>query len=92
MEDFAHPLRHSGLTRAGTSSEGHVQGGWSCAQAQLHAGTIDHQQGGNFANSGLDRLETDQLSIQLIQHGLDAGSLIGQTEIYMLWQSSWTGV
>ena len=92
MENFAHPLRHSGLTRTGTSGEGHVQGGRRCVQAQLQAGAIDHQQGRNFTNSRLYWLKTNQIPIQLIQHGLDAGSLIGQTQIHMLWPYRWTGV
>ena len=40
-------------------------------QAQIHAQPVDHQQRGDVADAALDRLQPDQIAIELVHHRAD---------------------
>ena len=70
VQDLRHAQRDRGLAGAGVAAEAHVQAGRLARQPQVEAQLVNHQQGGNVADAGLDRLEADQVGIELLQHRL----------------------
>jgi len=72
LEDLAHAQRHRGLAGAGRSGEAHVQRGDAGLQAELQPHLVDDQQRGDLAHALLDRPQTDQVVIELVQDVLDA--------------------
>ena len=50
-------------------------------KTNLLTGPIHHKQGSNLTDASLDRLQPDQLPIQLIQHGLNSGPLVGLLQV-----------
>ncbi len=71
MEDLRHFQRDRGLAGAGIAGETHVQA--RRLRGEAHTGTqlVDHQQCGNVANALLDRRQTDECVLQLVDHGID---------------------
>ena len=74
VQDLRHAHGHRGLAGTGVAAEAHVQAGRLAHQPQVEAQLVDHQQGGNVADAGLDRLEADQVGIELLQHRLHLGA------------------
>ena len=81
MQDLRHPLGHGGLTGARPAGKGHMEARWSRLQPQLAPGPVHHQQSRDFTDPGLHRPQTHQFLIQLVEHRLDAGRVVGPTQI-----------
>ena len=69
---LGHPQRHRGLAGAGIAGEAHVQRRRLRRQAHALADTFDQQQRRDLADAGLDRLQADQLAVELREDLFDA--------------------
>ena len=81
VEDLRHPLGHRGLAGARVAGERHVQAGRGGVEAHLLTGPVHHQQGGDLADARLDRPQADQLTVELVEHRLDAGAFVGGPQV-----------
>jgi hypothetical protein len=52
------------------------------SRAHLLASPVHHQQGCNFANASLHRLQADQVAVEFVEHLLHADPLVGSPQVH----------
>jgi hypothetical protein len=82
VEDLRHAHRDCRLPGAGIAREAHVQRRRSGREVEAAAQAIDEEQRRNLADARLDRLEPDELAIELIEHLLDLRFLEDRRQIH----------
>ena len=83
VQDRRHAHSYRRLPGAWWASKGHVQRRWSSRQPQAMTHPINLEQGSDFPNACLDRLETHQFLVKLVQHLHDLGFLENLCYIYL---------
>jgi hypothetical protein len=73
VEDLRHPHGDGGLAGAGVAGEGHVQRRRLCREAEAAADALDEKEGGDLADARLHGFEPDQVAVELVEDGVDAG-------------------
>jgi hypothetical protein len=81
---LAHAHRHRGLAGTGVAGEAHVQRRGLRRERKLLAQAIDQQQGRDLADAGLDRNQSDQFAVELVEHFLDVGRLEFGLQIHLV--------
>ncbi len=80
VQNLRHAKRDGGLTRSRVAGEAHVERGRLGGELEVAARPIDEQQGCDIPNSGLDRRESHQLRVELIQHLLNVRRVMCRLE------------
>ena len=71
VEDLRHAQRHRRLAGAGIAGEAHMQAGRTGGEAQLVADPVHQQERRSLPDAALDRPESHQLAVELIEDLLD---------------------
>jgi len=70
-KDLSHPHSDGSLTSTRSTSEGHVERGNGRLEAELTAHLVQNKKSSNLLHTLLDRDETDEVTVQLVQLILD---------------------
>jgi len=76
VQNFRHAQGHRGLAGSRVAGERHVQARRVRQKPQVHAQFVDHQQGCDVADAALDRCESDQIALELVDDR--AGPTLGE--------------